>query len=355
MMLVLEAMMTIPQKASPMTQQPSIVGIDLAKRIFHLVGMDATGHVVLRKRLTREALLPFIAQLPPMVIAMEACGGAHYWARQFRVHGHTVKLIAPQFVKPYVKSNKHDPADAEAICEAVTRPTMRFVPIKEGAQQDLQSLHRARERVVKARTALVNEIRGLGSEYGFVLPQGVAKFRHTFTATLEAARAQLTALSLELFEQLYEEFYTLEKRLAYYNEKIAAICEAHPVCQRLSTIPGIGPLTATALVAAVSDATHFKNGRQFAAWLGLVPRQHSTGGKARLLGISKRGDSYLRKLLIHGARATLRWVRLKTDRRSQWVRGLIERRGKNKAAVALANKNARIAWVLLSSDQTYMA
>jgi transposase len=349
----LQSKHSIQQKASPMTQQPSIVGIDLAKRIFHLVGMDNTGHVVFRKRLTREALVPFIAQLPPVVIGMEACGGAHYWARRFRIHGHTVKLIAPQFVKPYVKSNKNDPADAEAICEAVTRPTMRFVPIKEVDQQDLQALHRARERVVKARTALVNEIRGLGSEYGFVLPQGVAKFRQNFTATLEAARTQLTSLSIELFEQLYEEFCTLDKRLAYYNEKIATLCEAHPVCQRLGTIPGIGPLTATALVAAVSDATHFKNGRQFAAWLGLVPRQHSTGGKARLLGISKRGDSYVRKLLIHGARATLRWVKLKTDRRSQWVRGLIERRGKNKAAVALANKNARIAWALLRSDQTY--
>ena len=297
--------------------------------------------------------MPFVAQLPPVVIGMEACGSAHYWARRCRAHGHTVKLIAPQFVKPYVKSNKHDPADAEAIAEAVTRPTMRFVPIKEVEQQDLQSLHRARERVVKARTALVNEIRGLGSEYGIVLPQGVTKFRHLFLATLEAEQAKLTPMSRELFTQLYDEFCVLEKRLAYYTEKIGAIGVAHPVCQRLVTIPGIGPLTATALIAAVSDASHFKNGRQFAAWAGLVPRQHSTGGKPRLLGISKRGDVYLRKLLVHGARATLRWVGLKTDRRSQWLRGLIERRGKNKAAVALANKNARIAWALLSSTQTY--
>ena len=337
-----------------MKQYASVLGVDLAKRVFHIVGMDDHGNVVLRKRLTREALMPFIAQLPPAVIGMEACGGAHYWARRFREHGHTAKLIAPQFVKPYVKSNKNDPADAEAICEAVTRPTMRFVPIKEVDQQDLQSLHRARERVVKARTALVNEIRGLGLEYGIVLPQGVTKFRHTFAATLEAERDKLTSLSLELFSQLYDEFCAVDKRLTFYNEKIAAIAAAHPVCQRLETIPGVGPLTATALVAAVSDATHFKNGRQFAAWLGLVPRQHSTGGKARLLGISKRGDVYLRTLLVHGARATLRWVPLKTDRRSKWVRALIERRGKNKAAVALANKNARIAWVLLNSNETYM-
>jgi transposase len=264
-----------------------------------------------------------------------------------------VKLMAPQFVKPYVKSNKNDTVDAEAIAEAVTRPTMRFVPLKGMAQQDLQSLHRARERVVKARTALVNEIRGLLGEYGVVLPQSVAQFRQTFLPTLEAEQAKFTPLSQELFAQLYDEFCTLEKRLAYYNEKLAALGDAHPVCQRLRTIPGVGPLTATALVAAVSDASHFKNGRQFAAWLGLVPGQHSTGGKARLLGISKRGDSYVRKLLIHGARATLRWVGLKTDRRSQWVRGLIERRGKNRAAVALANKNARIAWALLSSEQVY--
>jgi len=191
-------------------------------------------------------------------------------------------------------------------------------------------------------------------EYGIVFPQGVTKFRHTFTALLEVEHDKLTSLSTELFRQLYDEFGALEKRLAYYTEKIAAIGAAHPVCQRLGTIPGIGPLTATALVAAVNDATHFKNGRQFAAWIGLVPRQHSTGGKSRLLGISKRGDVYLRTLLIHGARATLRWIELKTDRRSQWVRALIERRGKNKAAVALANKNARIVWALLMTDQVYI-
>src|SRR4029453_15249763 len=267
-----------------MQQQLSVVGIDLAKRVFHVAGMDERGKIGLRKRLTREALLPFLAQLAPVLIGMEACGGAHYWARRLREHGHTVKLIAPQFVKPYVKSNKNDPADAEAICEAVTRPTMRFVPIKEIEQQDLQALHRARERVVKARTALVNEIRGLLAEYGIVLPPSVTKFRNGFLATLEAERAKLTALSKELFGQLYEEFGALEKRLAYYTAKLEAISAAHPVCQRLETIPGIGPLTATALVAAVSDTSAFKNGRQFAAWLGLVPRQHSTGGKERLVG-----------------------------------------------------------------------
>jgi transposase len=333
--------------------QVRVLGIDLAKQIFHVVGLDDAGNIVLRKRLTRSGLMPFMAQMAPVVIGMEACGGAHYWARRFREHGHTVKLMAPQFVKPYVKSNKTDMADAEAIGEAVTRPTMRFVPIKELTQQDLQALHRVRERLVKARTALINEIRGLLSEYGIILPKGVVKFRQALLSTLEQEQAKLTELSREVFWQLHEEWLTLEQRLAYYNEKLEAICQAHPVCQRLLTIPGIGPLTATALVAAVSDAAHFKNGRQLAAWLGLVPRQHSTGGKPRLLGISKRGDSYLRKLFAHGARATMRWIGLKNDRRSQWLRALIQRRGTNRAVVALANKNARIAWVLLATDQVY--
>jgi transposase len=333
--------------------QVSVLGIDIAKQLFHVVGMDDTGTVVWRKRLTRGALMPFIAQLPPMVIGMEACGGAHYWARRFREYGHTVKLMAPQFVKPYVKSNKHDMADAEAIAEAVTRPTMRFVPIKELAQQDFQALHRVRERLVKARTALINEIRGWLSAYGIVPPQGVTTCRHGLLPMLEQEQAKLTALGREIFRQRYEEWLILEKRLTYDHEQLETIGRTHPVCQRLLTIPGIGPLTATALVAAVNDATHFKNGRQFAAWLGLVPRQHSTGGKPRLLGISKRGDRYLRKLLVHGARATLRWIKLKSDRRSQWVRALIERRGTNRAVVALANKNARIAWVLLTTDRVY--
>ena len=330
-----------------------VLGIDIAKEIFHIVGMDDSGTVVLRKRCPRGALMPCMAQLPPVVIGMEACGGAHYWARRFREHGHTVKLMAPQFVKPYVKSNKHDLADAEAIGEAVTRPTMRFVPIKELTQQDLQALHRVRERLVNARTALINEMRGWLGEYGIILPKGVTKFRQMLLSTLEKEQAKLTELSREVFGHLYEEWLPLEQRLAYYHAKVEAICQAHPVCQRLLTIPGIGPLTATALVAAVSDAAHLKNGRQLAAWLGLVPRQHSTGGKPRLLGISKRGDIYLRKLLVHGARATIRWVGLKHDRRSQWLRALIQRRGTTRAVVALANTNARMAWVLLATDQCY--
>jgi transposase len=333
--------------------QLSVLGIDIAKMVFHVVGMDNTGAVVLRKRLARSELLNFIANVPPLRIGMEACGSAHYWARRFREQGHDVRLIAPQFVKAYVKSPKNDARDAEAICEAVTRPTMRFVPIKRVEQQDLQALHRIRERLIKARTALVNEIRGLLNEYGIVLPQSIAKFRALIVDKLREEQAELTTLSTEVFWHLYDEFLAVEKRLTYYDEKLAAIGRAHPECQRLQTIPGIGPLSATALIAAIGDVTQFKNGRQLAAWLGLVPREHSTGGKPRLLGISKRGDRYLRKLLVHGARATLRWVDTKCDGRSQWLRALIARRGKNRAAVAFANKNARIIWALLAHNQEY--
>jgi transposase len=331
----------------------SVLGIDIAKRVFHVVGMDERGQIVLRKRLSRNALMPFIATLPPVLIGMEACGGAHYWARRFREHGHEVKLMAPQFVKPYVKSNKNDMRDAEGIGEAVTRPTMRFVPVKDVDQQDIQALHRVRERLMGERTALVNEVHGLMNEYGIVIPKGVSKFRQAVVGTLESEKDKLTPLSQEMFWKLVEEFTALEEQLAYYQEKLDTLGTTHPECQRLMTIPGVGPLTATAIVAAVSDASAFKNGRQFAAWLGLVPRQHTTGGKERLLGISKRGDSYLRKLLIHGARATIRWVGLKTDRRSQWIRQLLARRGKNRTAVAVANKNARIIWALLTHHQDY--
>jgi len=338
-----------------MKRDMSVVGIDIAKRVFHLVGMDERGKIVMRKRCSRGEVLPLLANLGPTTIGMEACGGAHYWARCLREQGHEVKLMAPQFVKPYVKSNKNDMRDAEAIAEAVTRPSMRFVPVKDVAQQDIQALHRVRERLVTARTALVNEMRGLLAEYGIVLPQGLAKFRQALMSTLEAEHTKLTPLGQELFHKLFGELGKLDAELAYYQDKLEALAQAHPVCQRLLTIPGIGPLTATALIAAVGDAGVFKNGRQFAAWLGLVPKQYSTGGQTRLLGISKRGDSYIRKLLIHGARATLRWARTKADRRSQWIRGLLDRRGWNRTAVAVANKNARIVWTLLSRGGIYEA
>jgi len=249
-----------------MKQNVCTVGIDLAKKIFHLVGTDITGKSVWRKRLTRHALVPFLAPLPPVTIGMEACGGAHYWARQFHQHGHTVKLMAPQFVKPYVKSNKNDMRDAEAIAEAVTRPTMRFVPLKAVDQQDIQALHRVRERLIGERTALINEVHGLMLEYGIVLPKGVAKFRQAVVEKLEAEKDKLTALSQELFWKLVQEFAALEDQITFYQEKLETLATTHPECQRLMTIPGGGPITATALVAAVGDVGVLKNGRQFAAW-----------------------------------------------------------------------------------------
>src|SRR5947208_6923382 len=251
-----------------MKQEMSVLGIDLAKRVFHAVGMENTGKIVFRKRLARHDLMPFLAKLSPVRIGMEACGGAHYWARRFREHGHEVKLMAPQFVKPYIKSNKNVSRDAEAIAEAVTRPTMRFVPIKDVDQQDIQALHRVRERLIGERTALVNEVHGLRHEYGMVMPKGVAQFRQAVVGKLEAEKDKLTPLGQEMFWQLVEEFAALEEQLAYYQAKLEALATTHPECQQLMTIPWIGPFSATALVAAVSDASAFKNGRQCAAWLG---------------------------------------------------------------------------------------
>ena len=284
-----------PEEASSLAQKISVLGIDIAKLVFHVVGMDDAGHVVLRKHIAHSELRHVIATQPPALIGMEACGSAHDWARCFRAHGHEVRLITPPFVKPYVKSPKNDARDAEALCEAVTRPTMRFVPIKRVEPQDLQALHRVRERLVKARTALVNEIRGLLHEYGIVLPQGITKFRALLVDKLHEEQAKLTTLSAEVFGQLDDAFRALEKRVVDDDEQLAAMGQAHPVCPRRQTIPGTGPVSATALIAAIGDATQFKNGRQLAAWLGLVPREHSTGGKPRLLGVSTRVNISLRK------------------------------------------------------------
>ena len=329
----------------------NVLGVDIATRVLHAVGMDETGKIVARKRLSRHDLMPVIAQLPPVLIGMEACGGAHSWARRFRAQGHEVKRMAPPLVKPYVKSNKNESRDAEAIADAVTRPPRRFVPTKDVDQHDIQALHRVRERLRGERTALVHAGHGLLHEYGIVIPKGVGQFRQAVVGKLASEKDKRTPLSQEMCWKLVEAFAALEQQLASYQEKLEALATTPPACQRLRTIPGIGPLGATALVAAVSEASAFKNGRQCAAWLGLGPRQHTTGGQERLWGISTRGDSSLRTLLIHGARATMRWVGLTTDRRSQWIRQLSERRGKNRTAVAVANKHARIVWALLTSHQ----
>ncbi len=333
--------------------QLAVLGIDIAKQSFQLHGVDGSGMTILKKSLKRQKLCQFIAQLPACIIGIEACGGANHWTRVFESFGHIVHMMAPQFVKPYVKSNKSDAADAEAICEAVQRPTMRFVPAKSVAQQDLQSLHRIRSQAVARRTAQANQIRGLLMEYGLVIPQGIVYIRKSIPAMLEDGENELTVMFRELLSDLYDEMVHLDKRIKALENKLEALCSQNEDCQRLLTIPGVGLLTATALVAAIGDINAFKNGRELAAWLGLVPRQHSTGGKPTLLGISKRGDTYLRTLLIHGGRTVVRVADKHQDQRSQWISQLDARRGKNISAVAVANKNARVAWALLSQKTTY--
>ncbi len=328
------------------------LGIDLAKNIFQLHGVNRHGKTVLAKKITRAKLRETIANLPPCLIGMEACASSHYWARELEKLGHTVKLIAPQFVKPYVKSNKNDAADAEAICEAVTRPNMRFVSAKTVAQQDIQAVHRIRERRVKERTALLNQIRGLLAEYGLIIPLKRNAVSHALPRILEDADNGLTALAREFVADLYAELQALGQAVDRYDAKIERLFRANPVCQRLAKVEGVGPVTATALVAA-GDAQSFKNGRQMAAWLGLVPRQHGSGGKNVLVGISKRGDTYLRTLLIHGARSAVAAAKRKSDARSRWINALAARRGANIAAVALANKNARILWALMARAEEY--
>jgi transposase len=329
-----------------------LVGIDLAKTIFHLHGVDSHGNVIFRKKLTRAQVPLFLTNLPKCRVAMEACGGSNYWAREIQKMGHEVKLIPAQFVKPFVKTNKNDRVDAEAICEAAARPNMRFVPVKSVDQQDLQSLHRVRSRIIRTRTALVNEIRGLLHENGIVISKTIGQVRKKLPLIISATDPKFTSMFLEMLRGFYEELLWIDKRVSKLDDQIRAIHAAHPVCRRLGEIPGIGPITATALVAS-SHPGEFTCGRQYSAWIGLVPKQHSTGGKERLLGISKRGDVYLRTLLIHGARSALRAIQNKNDLRSLWAKKLIERRGMNKAAVAFANKNARTVWAMLMTEKPY--
>lgn len=329
------------------------IGLDLAKQVFQVHGVDRQGKAILRRRLRREQMLAFFDKLPACLIGMEACSSSHYWARELSRRGHEVKLIAPQFVKPYVKSNKNDANDAEAICEAVGRPNMRFVPIKTIEQQDMQAVHRIRSELVKQRTAKANQIRGLLAEYGIVMAQRVDRLRQAIPEILEDAENGLTAPLRRLLKGLQDDFVQLDGRVAELDQEIQRQATKNAAAKRLQQIPGIGPITATALVSAIGDGSQFRRGRDMAAWVGLTPRQHSSGGKDRLLGISKRGDAYLRTLLIHGARSVLRAATNKDDPRSRWLKSLSARRHKNIAAVALANKNVRIAWALLTKEQDY--
>lgn len=326
--------------------QITTVGIDLAKNVFQVHGVNAHGKAVLRKSLRRHQVAAFFASLAPCMVGMEACGSAHHWARKLQAFGHTVRLIAPQFVKPYVKSNKNDAADAEAICEAVVRPSMRFVPIKNAEQQSVLALHRVRQGFVKARTAQANQIRGLLGEYGLVVPQGLAHVTKRVPRLIDEARNELPGEFRGLIGRLLDHLRLLQRQVEETELLIRAWHGASDASQRLAKVPGIGPLTASALTATVGDAKNFANGRQFAAWLGLVPRQHSSGGKATLLGMSKRGDAYLRTLLIHGARSVIYRVTQGTDPEN-WLTKLVVRRNRNVAAVALANKTARVVWALL--------
>lgn len=333
--------------------QVTTLGIDLAKNVFQVHGCDAKGRTVLRKRLARRQVLSFLANLPRCLVAMEACATAHYWAREIEKLGHQVRLIGPKFVKPYVKANKNDASDAEAICEAASRPSMRFVAVKSVAQQDMQAVHRVRQQLVKMRTALVNQVRGLLAEYGIVIAQGVAHLRCALPSILEDHDNGLSGMIRELLGEISERLKFIEDRLRQYDLRIQRLFRQDERCRRLAEVEGVGPLTATALVAAVGNATEFKSGRELAAYLGLVPRHRASGGRTVLLGISKRGDRYLRTLLVHGARAAMRTIERRRAARSVWAARLKLRRGVNVAAVALANKNARVLWALLTRGENY--
>ncbi|ARD43007.1 IS110 family transposase [Colwellia sp. PAMC 21821] len=329
------------------------IGLDIAKSIFHMFAVNKNGRFVKKKQLRRKQVLSFMATLEPCLIVMEACGSANYWARKFIELGHQVKLIAPQYVKPFVKGNKNDYNDAEGIAEAAQRPTMRFVPIKSIEQQDIQNFHRQRERIKKERKALASQIRGLLGEYGIVINKGISAIRNELPDILEDATNELTYLSREIFNELWLEFQVTEVKFKACEVRLNTMNKENEICVRLDEILGIGAITASATYAAAGDGKDFVNGRHFSAWLGLVPGQHSTGRKATLLGISKRGNSYLRTLYIHGARAVLRHSENKTDRFSLWAQALKSRRGHNKACVAVANKIARMAWVIMAKGESY--
>ena len=327
------------------------IGVDLAKHVFQVHGVDAEGATVLRKQLRRGQLLAFFSKLPPCIVGLEACATAHYWARELGALGHEVRLMPAQYVKAYIKRNKNDAADAEAICEAVSRPTMRFVPTKTAEQQAALLLHRGRERLVRQRTALVNALRAHLAEFGVIAPQGLRNVGKLIGIVRNEEDARLPDAARQVLQVLAAQIEQLETAIAELETQLMAWHKSNPVSQRLATIPGIGPIIATAIAATVVEPNGFRSGREFAAWLGLVPRQNSTGGKNRLGGISKRGNQYLRRLLINGASANL--LRSKATNANPWVIGLRRRRPSLVVAVALANKTARIAWAVMHRQKNY--
>ncbi len=331
----------------------TMIGLDIAKSVFHLVGAEASGKQVLKKRLRRKKVLEYFANLTPCVIGIEACGGAQYWARELRGLGHEGRLINPKYVKRFLRGNKNDYNDAAALCEAVAHPETRLVPVKTPQQQDVQALHRVRRGVQDERKRCVNRARGLLGEYGIVMPKGIGAFRRRVPELLEDAENGLSALFRELLAELYAQVRALDERVAEYDKRLAQLARTDEDCQRLDEVPGFGAIISTALVASVGDGQAYHNGRHLSASLGLVPRQHGTGGKVRLLGISKRGDKSLRALVIHGARSVVRHAEHKDDALSRWINRIRSESGTNVAAVALANKLVRIAWVILRRGERY--
>jgi transposase len=331
------------------------LGIDIAKNVFQLHGVSCTGRVVLKRRVMRDQLLEVVAQIDRCTIVIEACTGAFCWARKFEALGHQVKIISPQYVKPFVRRQKNDGNDAEAICTAARQPHIPFVPKKTVEQQDIQVLHRARQRMVNHRTAVVSQIRGLLLDRGIAMAKSITRARRLVPEILADTTNELTAMAREAISELYDLFRDLDRRIASFDKKIDRIFLESEPCQRIAAIKGIGPKTATAIVAAIGDGAEFKNGRHLAAWVGLVPRQFSSGDRKVLMGISKRGNQHLRSLLVHGARAVVRTAPTKNDPNNAWVNQLRARRGFNRATVAVANKNARIIWAVLRKGEPYRA
>jgi transposase len=331
------------------------IGLDLAKQVFHVVCCDGRGKVVIQKRLRRSQVRAYFARLNGSLVGMEACATAHYWARELAGLGHEVRLLPAQYVKAFVRGNKNDYNDALAIAEAVVRPQMRAVAVKTVARQDVQALHRLRAQCVGSRTALCNQLRGLLGEYGVVLPQGVGTLRRHLPRLLEAADSGLSDFFRRLLAQGYQRLCELDAHVAAYTAEMLRHGRETEACRRLQTIPGFGPIVASGFYALVGDGRAYRRGRDVSAALGLVPRQHSSGGKAVLLGISKRGDRYVRMLLVHGARAVVRRAAGKDDRLSRWINRIRAQHGYNKASVALANKLARIGWAVLANRSVYQA
>jgi transposase len=334
--------------------QIAVLGIDLGKNVCSLAGLDQTGKVVLRRRMKRGGLPAFIERLAPCMIAMEACCGAHHLGRIFADQQHQVRLMSPEYVQPYVKAQKNDDRDAEAIAEAATRPTMRFVDLKSQEQLDMQTLHRARDRLVGERTALINQLRAILLERGIVVPQGRGKLERELAILIDDNQgASLSPRVVKLICDMRTQWSELDRRIEEFNKEFAAFVKADEAARLLVSIPGIGVTIASALIAAIGKAESFAKGRDLAAWLGLVPKQSTTGGKPRLSGISKRGNKYLRKLLIHGARSALPSIAERDTPLGRWAKGLLARAHKNIAVVALANKLARIAWAVLHRQEKF--